>query len=147
MRPRQIKSRICGKKPAQSPAGHRLPAADPKMRRRPRLSAAFCLLCFLGMTGCTPGASVDTLLKPPSLSAEQQQIILDSAAETTPYQRSISREYDSEILAAIAESGNVISELTLEEKSAWQTAVEDAKIYDRVKATMKDPELFDALLG
>lgn len=76
MRPRQIKSRICGKKPAQSPAGHRLPAADPKMRRRPRLSAAFCLLCFLGMTGCTPGASVDTLLKPPSLSAEQQQIYL-----------------------------------------------------------------------
>lgn len=82
-----------------------------------------------------------------SLSAEQQQIILDSAAETTPYQRNISREYDSEILAAIAESGNVISELTLEEKSAWQTAVEDAKIYDMVKATMKDPELFDALLG
>ena len=76
MRPRQIKSRICGKKPAQSPAGHRLPAADPKMRRRPRLSAAFCLLCFLGMMGCTPGASVDTLLKPPSLSAEQQQIYL-----------------------------------------------------------------------
>ena len=76
MRPRQIKSRIRGKKPAQSPAGHRLPAADPKMRRRPRLSAAFCLLCFLGMTGCTPGASVDTLLKPPSLSAEQQQIYL-----------------------------------------------------------------------
>ncbi|WP_298481977.1 hypothetical protein [uncultured Ruminococcus sp.] len=38
------------------------------------LPAAFCLFCCLTMTGCTLGGSVDSLLKPPSLSEEQQQI-------------------------------------------------------------------------
>ncbi len=47
-----------------------------RMRRRPRLPAAFCLLCCLLFSGCTPGATVDSLLKPPSLSEEQQQIYL-----------------------------------------------------------------------
>lgn len=47
-----------------------------RVRRRLRLPAAFCLLiCFL-FCGCTPGASVDSMLKPPSLSEEQQQIYL-----------------------------------------------------------------------
>lgn len=44
------------------------------MRRRLGLPAAFCLFCCLMMTGCTLGGSVDSLLKPPSLSEEQQQI-------------------------------------------------------------------------
>ena len=46
------------------------------MRRRRWLPAAFCLLCCLLFSGCTPGATVDSLLKPPSLSKEQQQIYL-----------------------------------------------------------------------
>ncbi len=47
------------------------------MRRRLRLPAAFCLLiCCVLLCGCTPVASVDSMLKPPSLSAEQQQIYL-----------------------------------------------------------------------
>ena len=46
------------------------------MRRRRWLPAAFCLLCCLLFSGCTPGATVDSLLKPPSLSEEQQQIYL-----------------------------------------------------------------------
>lgn len=57
------------------------------VRRRLRLSAAFCLsLCLLCslLTGCTLGASVDSMLKPPSLSKEQQQIYraLQDAAGT-----------------------------------------------------------------
>lgn len=46
------------------------------VRRWLRLPAAFCLLCSLSLSGCTLGASVDSMLKPPSLSAEQQQIYL-----------------------------------------------------------------------
>lgn len=49
------------------------------VRRRLLPPAAFCLLfCILlgVLTGCTPGASVDSMLKPPSLSEEQQQIYL-----------------------------------------------------------------------
>lgn len=46
-----------------------------KGMRRLGMLAAFCLLICL-MTGCSVGASVDTLLKPPSLSQEQQQIYL-----------------------------------------------------------------------
>lgn len=82
-----------------------------------------------------------------SLTAEQQQIILDAATETTPYQREISRQYDQDILESIKEEGNVVSELTMEEKSLWQQAVQEANIFDMIKETMSDPELFDALLG
>ncbi len=44
------------------------------MRRRLGSLAAFCLSACLLLTGCTIGASVDAMLKPPSLSREQQQI-------------------------------------------------------------------------
>ena len=81
-----------------------------------------------------------------SLSAEQQQIIMDAAAETTPYQREISRQYDDEILEAMREEGNVISELTLEEKNEWLAVVEEANIFDMIKESMDNPEMFDALL-
>lgn len=46
------------------------------VRRWLGLPAAFCLICCMLLCGCTPGASVDSMLKPPSLSAEQQQIYL-----------------------------------------------------------------------
>ena len=52
------------------------PITQSRMRRRRWLPAAFCLLCCLLFSGCTPGATVDSLLKPPSLSEEQQQIYL-----------------------------------------------------------------------
>ena len=52
------------------------PITQSWMRRRRWLPAAFCLLCCLLFSGCTPGATVDSLLKPPSLSEEQQQIYL-----------------------------------------------------------------------
>ena len=52
------------------------PITQSRMRRRRGLPAAFCLLCCLLFSGCTPGATVDSLLKPPSLSEEQQQIYL-----------------------------------------------------------------------
>lgn len=44
------------------------------VRRRLGLPAAFCLFCCLTFTGCTLGGSVDSLLKPPRLSEEQQKI-------------------------------------------------------------------------
>ncbi len=47
-----------------------------RVRRWLGLPAAFCLICCVLFCGCTPGASVDSMLKPPSLSAEQQQIYL-----------------------------------------------------------------------
>lgn len=48
-----------------------------RMRRRRGLSAAFCLFCVIGLlTGCQPLGSVDTLLQPPQLSEEQEQIYL-----------------------------------------------------------------------
>ena len=81
-----------------------------------------------------------------SLSEEQQQIIMDAATETTPYQREISRQYDEEILEAMREEGNVISELTLEEKDEWLAVVEEANIFDMIKENMQNPEMFDALL-
>ncbi len=40
------------------------------------LSAAFCLIFCLLFSGCTPLGTVDTLLTPPSLSEEQEQIYL-----------------------------------------------------------------------
>lgn len=46
------------------------------MRRRLGSLAAFCLLICVTMTGCAIGAAVDSMLKPPSLSREQQQIYL-----------------------------------------------------------------------
>ena len=52
------------------------PITQSRMRRRRWLPAAFCLLCCLLFSGCTPGVTVDSLLKPPSLSEEQQQIYL-----------------------------------------------------------------------
>ena len=81
-----------------------------------------------------------------SLSEEQQQIIMDAATETTPYQREISRQYDEEILEAMREEGNVISELTLEEEDEWLAVVEEANIFDMIKENMQNPEMFDALL-
>lgn len=46
------------------------------VRRRRGSLAALCLMVCLALSGCAIGASVDSLLKPPSLSDEQEQIYL-----------------------------------------------------------------------
>lgn len=73
MRSRQIRTSIIrhGQKQNRLVQGLRV-----QVRRRRMLLTAFCLLCCFLFSGCTPGASVDSMLKPPSLSAEQQQIYL-----------------------------------------------------------------------
>lgn len=74
---RIIRPGIQGDRKIEGVCSSMRPITQSRMRRRPvAASLPFCLLCCLLFSGCTPGATVDSLLKPPSLSEEQQQIYL-----------------------------------------------------------------------
>ena len=80
-----------------------------------------------------------------SLSSAHQQAILEAAKETTPYQREISRKYEQEIKDAIIAAGNVVSDLTIAEKTEWQRVIAAANIQDMIKQNMANPDLLNGL--
>ncbi len=82
-----------------------------------------------------------------SLSEENQVALMDAMDMAKEFQRNRSQELESEIIGGIRGEGVVVTELTEEQKAAWQGAVVDAKIYDVVKSNMDQPDYVDQVLS
>lgn len=102
---------------------------------------------YLSMTQhvYTPYIVCMNLAKYNSLS-ETQRAAIDKASEmSTRYQRERSQELEKEIIVKFAATG-VVTELTPEQKQAWQDVVVNAKIFDLTKKKMATPAYLDEML-
>ena len=95
----------------------------------------------------TPYIVVMNLDKFNGLDETQQAAILKASKDSTVYQRNRSQELETQIMAKVQEEGMTVTELTPEEKAAWQQKIVDANLYDTVKAKMDHPEILDKLLA
>ena len=96
----------------------------------------------------TPYIVVMNLDKFNGLDETQQAAILKASKDSTVYQRNRSQELTkTQIMAKVQEEGMTVTELTPEEKAAWQQKIVDANLYDTVKAKMDHPEILDKLLA
>lgn len=81
-----------------------------------------------------------------SLTANQQEAITKAMAEATEFQLKRNSELDIEAVKTVTDNGAQIVELTADEKAQWQSVMEEAKIFDMVKAKMTHPEYLEAML-
>ncbi len=91
----------------------------------------------------TPWILVMNLEKFNSLNESQQNAILKAARASVLESREKSRKLDREIRDRFAADGIVITELTSEEKQAWQEKVMGGNIFELVKDRMANPEYLD----
>ncbi|MBB4267098.1 DctP family TRAP transporter solute-binding subunit [Roseospira visakhapatnamensis] len=104
---------------------------------------------YLSLTGhvYTPYIVVMNLDKFNALDETQQAAIMKATEESTAYQRARSQELEEEILVKVQDEGMIVTELSPEQKAAWQQKIIDANLYDDVKAKMDHPEILDQLLA
>ncbi len=95
----------------------------------------------------TPYVVVMNLEKYNSLSDKQKAALEKATKESTEFQRKQSAKYEGEILAKLRKGGTVVTELSADDKAAWQKRVVDAKIFDKVKSKMQNPAYLDQLAG
>ena len=81
-----------------------------------------------------------------SLTVNQQEAITKAMAEATEFQLKRNSELDIEAVKVVSDNGAQIVELTPAEKAEWQKVMEEAKIFDMVKAKMAHPEYLEAML-
>ena len=81
-----------------------------------------------------------------SLSKEHQAALLDAMQEATKFQRRRAVEIDETLEKKFTDNGNVIVELSKEDKEQWREKAISGGVYDLVKSKMEHPELLDACL-
>lgn len=95
----------------------------------------------------TPYIVVMNLEKYNKLSDAQKAAIEKATKESTDFQRKQSQKYEGQILDKLRKGGTVVTELSAEDKEAWQKRVVDAKVFDRVKSKMQNPQYLDQMLA
>ena len=93
----------------------------------------------------TPYVVCMNLDKYNSMSDAQRAALAKAFKEATAFQRKRSQDLEKEIMVSLEKYGTILTQLTPEEKAAWQKVVEDAKIFDLVKSKMDNPHLLDEM--
>ena len=80
---------------------------------------------YVSLTGHVYGPHIVLINKKlfDSFPAEDQKIIAAAAQESAIYQRTINRKMNSDFVAELKKAGNTVTELTPEQKKAFQAAV------------------------
>jgi len=94
----------------------------------------------------TPYVVVMNLKKYNALSDKQKAAIDKATKVSTEYQRKQSQKYEKEIRAKLEKAGVVVTDLTPEDKKAWQKRIQDINLFDRVKAKMAHGAYLDEIL-
>ena len=82
-----------------------------------------------------------------ALSPDHQKILVEAMKEATQFQRSRAVELDAKIEKKFRDYGNVIVEITPDEKEQWRKAALDGGVYELVKSKMQHPEYLDKALN
>ena len=80
------------------------------------------------------------------LKPEYQKALLDSMVEATAFERKTAVENDEKFVEKFEKAGNVVVELTPEEKAQWREKAKEGGVYELVKSKMKRPEFLDKAL-
>lgn len=81
-----------------------------------------------------------------SLSKEHQTALLDAMQEATKFQRQRAVEIDATLEKKFTDNGNVLVQLSAEDKEQWRSQAEKSGVYELVKSKMEHPELLDIAL-
>lgn len=82
-----------------------------------------------------------------SLSPDFQKALLDSMVEATAFERKTAVANDETFIEKFTKAGNVVVELTTEEKDQWRKMALEGGVYDLVKSKMDHPEFLDKILS
>ena len=80
------------------------------------------------------------------LKPEYQKALLDSMVEATKFERKTAVENDEKFVEKFKKAGNVVVDLTPEEKAQWREKAKEGGVYELVKSKMKRPEFLDKAL-
>ena len=81
-----------------------------------------------------------------SLSKEHQEALLDAMQEATKFQRRRAVEIDEMLEKKFTDNGNVIVQLSKDDKEQWREKAISGGVYDLVKSKMEHPEFLDVCL-
>lgn len=81
------------------------------------------------------------------MKPEFQKVLLDSMVEATKFERETAVSNDQQFIAKFEKAGNVIVDLTPDEKEQWRAKAKEGGVYDLVKSKMKRPEFLDKALS
>lgn len=82
-----------------------------------------------------------------ALSKEHQTALLEAMEEATKLQRARAVEIDNQLVEKFKKTGNVVIDLTPEDKKVWRDMAIEGGVYDLVKEKMDNPEILDLVLS
>ena len=82
-----------------------------------------------------------------SLKPEFQKVLLEGMKEATTFERNAAIQNDKTFVKKFTDAGNIVVDLTAEEKDLWRQQALKGGVYKLVKSKMNNPEFLDKVLN